>query len=93
MQPPSVARVGDMQSVTLHREESIVVNKLAVTFRPRRGGRICFFHGSSQFLKDLLPQSGRPPFRAEVSRRSDMATVKLTLNNAPHSTLNRADPC
>lgn len=89
MQPPSVARVGDMQSVTLQRAESIVVNKLAVTFRPRRGGRISFF----TFLIDLLPQSGRPPFRAEVSRRSDMATVKLTLNNAPHSTLNRAGPC
>lgn len=58
MQPPSVARVRDMQSVTLHRAESIVVNKLAVTFRPRRGGRICFFTGPPSFLETFFHSLG-----------------------------------
>lgn len=58
MQPPCVARVGDMQSVTLHRAESIVVNKLAVTFRPRRGGRICFFTGPPSFLETFFHSLG-----------------------------------
>lgn len=88
MRGPRAAGVGDMQSlrggVTFQRAKSIVVNKLAVTFCPAGVGG-SRFHASSQFLR-TFSTVWEASFNTGAEWSTDMATVKLTLNNAPHST-------